>query len=90
MFTPFGRAKEMMAAIAAIMRLPAVVEREAKLHALGGYRSRGKGRGTPSRRYGNPPGAYMPHQGPHERAKRARNVARGLQSRGSIKLIHQR
>lgn len=34
------------------------------------YRSRGHGRGSPSRRYGNPDGKYMPHQGPRECERR--------------------
>lgn len=33
-------------------------------------RSRGKGRGTPERRYGNVGGKYMPHQGAKECARR--------------------
>jgi hypothetical protein len=40
------------------------------LSKLGTYKSRGKGRGTPSRRYGNPPGRYSPHQGAREMERR--------------------
>lgn len=36
---------------------------------------RGKGRGTPSRRYGNKSG-HMPHQGKRECARRRRQIAR--------------
>ena len=39
-------------------------------------RSRGKGRGTPSRTYGNPAGKYMPHQGAKECARRKRQTER--------------
>lgn len=35
------------------------------------YTSRGHGRGTPSRRYGNRPGAYSPHQGIRECTRRS-------------------
>lgn len=37
---------------------------------LGQYKSRGHGRGTPPRRFGNRPGAYRPHQGAQERIRR--------------------
>lgn len=66
----FARAKAMLAAIAAAMVLATEVERQRALDSIGPYRSRGKGRGTPSRRYGNTPGKYLPHQGERERARR--------------------
>lgn len=37
---------------------------------LGAYKSRGHGRGTPSRRYGSRPGKYEPHQGAKECERR--------------------
>ena len=43
--------------------------------SLGQYRSRGKGRGTPARVYGNPPSKYMPHQGKRECERRRRRIA---------------
>lgn len=86
----FARAKALFAMIAVIMREVPLAERRERLDRLSPYRSRGKGRGTPSRRYGNKAGKYMPHQGPGEREKRKRNLARGLQDYGSIKLVHQR
>ena len=42
------------------------------------YFSRGKGRGTPSRRYGNTPHADGPKQGERERARRRAQMQRGL------------
>ena len=61
----FRRAKEMMAKV-----------REAKgdvslLAEIGPYKSRGKGRGAPARRHGNPAGRYSPHQGAQECVRRA-------------------
>ena len=50
-----------------------------RLKALGGlepYKSRGKGRGAPSRRYGNKSGKYMPHQGARECARRREQMRR--------------
>lgn len=61
----FARAIAMFSAINAAMALP-FEQRDAALGKVGLYKSRGKGRGTPSRRYGNRPGRYMPHQGDRE------------------------
>lgn len=66
MAQPFARAIAMFALIQAAMG-----NAEA-LAKIGPYRSRGKGRGAPSRRYGNKPGKYMPHQGKQECARRLR------------------
>ena len=68
--TSFKMAKAMFAAIAAAMALPLRGDQLAALGQIGDYRSRGKGRGSPSRRYGNPPGKYAPHQGQQERLRR--------------------
>lgn len=51
-------------------------EREAALEALGPYVSRGKGRGSVNRVYGNKPGKYTPHQGARECARRVRQMFR--------------
>ncbi len=60
MAQPFSRALAMMALIQAAMG------DAAKMATIGQYKSRGHGRGSPSRRYGNKPGKYMPHQGAQE------------------------
>lgn len=63
---------------------------------LGAYKSRGHGRGTPSRRYGSRPGAYSPHQGAQERIRRtlggwAFNYRMsGLTKRETLELISTR
>jgi len=50
---PFSRAKSMMAVIAAIMTTTiSQSERQAKLYALGDYKSRGKGGKRPHRSVG--------------------------------------
>ncbi len=64
MVQPFSRALAMMALIQAAMG------DAAKMAAIGQYKSRGHGRGSPNRRYGNKPGKYMPHQGDQERYRR--------------------
>lgn len=64
MAQPFARARAMFALVAAAMG------DMVKLAAIGQYKSRGHGRGTPSRRYGNKAGKYMPHQGKRECARR--------------------
>jgi hypothetical protein len=50
--------------------IQAAIGDSAKLAAIGPYKSRGHGRGSPSRRYGNKPGKYMPHQGAQEIERR--------------------
>lgn len=65
----FARAIAMFAAVAAAMKLDGM-DRVNALAGIGPYKSRGKGRGTPSRRYGNPGGRYMPHQGAREMERR--------------------
>ena len=65
---PFARATAMLQLVLAAMGNPA------KLAAIGTYVSRGKGRGSPPRRYGNKPGKYMPHQGKRECARRVRQM----------------
>jgi hypothetical protein len=66
----FSRAKEIFAAIKAARALPDPLASIDALDEIEKYRSRGKGRGTPSRRYGNPPGKYRVHQGRQERIRR--------------------
>lgn len=46
--------------------------------ALAARLSRGKGRGAESRKFGNKPGKYMPHQGARECERRARRIAVGI------------
>lgn len=66
MSKPFARAIAMFSLIAAAMG------DSLKLAAIGQYKSRGHGRGSPSRRYGNKPGKYLPHQGKQECVRRLR------------------
>jgi hypothetical protein len=65
----FARALVMFAAVAAAMKLEGTARLDA-LNEIGPYKSRGKGRGTPSRRYGNRSGIYKPHQGARECERR--------------------
>lgn len=65
------------------------------LALIGPYRSRGKGRGTPSRRYGNS-SSHMPHQGLQERMRRlvggfalTQRVA-GMTKAMCVRDLHQR
>lgn len=74
----FKLARMMFAAIAAAMQLPSRGEQQLALGQIGPYISRGKGRGSPSRRYGNPPGKYWPHQGERETARRRRQIEAGI------------
>jgi len=50
-----------------------VEEAEQRIRA---YSSRGKGRGSPSKKFGNLGGKYIPHQGGKERARRIRQLQR--------------
>lgn len=68
---PFRRAAIHFQLLMLAGRLP-FGEREAALEALGPYVSRGKGRGSVNRVYGNKPGKYTPHQGTRECARRVR------------------
>ena len=92
----FMRAKLMFAAIAAALAQPGEVERRLALGKIRPYVSRGKGRGGMSyangrgSRGGNNAGRGAPHHGPGECAKRKLNLYRGLQSYGSIQMVHQR
>lgn len=65
----FARAIAMFRLVAAASKLKGT-ERLDAMAEIGPYKSRGKGRGTPSRRYGNPDGRYMPHQGERECERR--------------------
>jgi hypothetical protein len=65
----FKHAIAMFAAISAALALP-LEDRDTAMGKIDAYRSRGKGRGTASKRYGNKPGKYMPHQGARECARR--------------------
>ena len=71
-------AQSMFLAIAAAMTTGSGVEKQIALSRIGSYKSRGKGRGTPSRHFGNKSGKYMPHQGPRECARRLRQQQRDL------------
>ena len=70
----FKRAADMFAKIKAAQALPDHQQRADALLAVGTYKSRGKGRGTPSRVYGNPRGRYVPHQGLREMERRQRRM----------------
>ena len=71
----FKRSKAIFAAIAAAMALANIGERKEALGGIPQYRPRGKGRGTPSKRFGNKAGKYTPHQGANECARRVRQMA---------------
>lgn len=68
MSKPFARAIALFALISAAMG------DSLKLAAIGQYKSRGHGRGSPSRRYGSKPGKYVPHQGKQECERRLRQA----------------
>lgn len=67
---PFARAKAMMAAISLIMSHSQGVAAQAKIAALGTYKSRGKGEGVGNR---TAAGAGMAN---HRKAMKLRNVRR--------------
>jgi hypothetical protein len=61
----------MFLAVQAAMFTPTLADRQRMLGEIGPYESRGKGRGTPSRRYGHKwPSKHKPHQGYQERCRR--------------------
>lgn len=68
--TMFKERAEALKAAALIGPIEAKLALLALADRLGQYKSRGKGRGTPMRRYGNRTGAYMPHQGERECLRR--------------------
>lgn len=70
----FGRANIIAELVRRALAMPSIVEQRIAMLRIPEYRSRGKGRGTPSRRYGNPIGKYMPHQGERECARRRRQM----------------
>lgn len=84
----FQRAKAMFAAIAAIMKLASVAEQKEQLGRLNPYRSRGKGRGTPSRKFGNRSGRTYPHHSARECARRLRQQFD--EHPRAVKLAHER
>ncbi len=69
----FHRPLALMAAISAIMSQFSGLEAQARIGALGAYRSRGHGKGLPGKRLGNScnnAGHNIPHQGAQEIARR--------------------
>lgn len=71
----FKERAEAMKAAALIGPIEAKLALMALADRLGQYKSRGHGRGAPMRRYGNKGGAYSPHQGARECARRRRQMA---------------
>lgn len=71
----FKAAQEMFEKIKSALGL-GEVEKATAMAAIKPYRSRGKGRGTPSMRFGNKAGKYMPHQGARECARRRGELRR--------------
>lgn len=76
--TPFSRFRVLMAAIGSLIS-QGMPQHLAQAH-LGGYKSRGKGRGTPARNFlrGAGHGYYAPHQGAQEIARRLKRMNHGL------------
>lgn len=68
---PFSRVRLALAAYAYAFSLETATERQAALATIKPYKSRGKGRGSISPRFGNKSGRYSPHQGKRECARRA-------------------
>ena len=83
---PFYRSKQIALAVMAAMTLPDIAARMVALGQVAPYRSRGKGRGAPSRVYGNPPGKYMPHQGPRECMRRRLGGMAAVRRAGGVEL----
>lgn len=71
---PFARVRLAIAAVAYACSLPTEVARQEALATIKPYRSRGKGRGTISPRFGSKAGKYTPHQGKRECARRVRQM----------------
>lgn len=71
---PFSRVRLALAAYACAYSLRTEAERQAALATIKPYRSRGKGRGSISPRFGNESGKYRPHQGKRECARRVRQM----------------
>ena len=69
---PYRRARIVSQLVALANSFPSVADRTAALAAIPPYRSRGKGRGSADRNYGNKPCKYTPHQGARECARRVR------------------
>lgn len=69
----FGRFKAMMALISAA--LAGGMSHYEAFQSVGTYKSRGKGRGTPSRVFGRSNSKYSPHIGAKEQAKHAKRMA---------------
>lgn len=72
----YAGAKAVFAAIAAAMAIGNELDRKRAFGEIPQYRPRGKGRGTPSKKFGNPGGKYTPHQGSKECARRVRQMKR--------------
>lgn len=69
----FAALAAFMGEFKAALAVRSVAEREEAISQIAPYRSRGKGRGTPSRNYlrpANNAGRGMPHQGRQERMRR--------------------
>ncbi len=66
----FKAAQEMVEKIKAALGMSNEVEKRLAMAQIKPYRSRGKGRGTPSKQFGNKGGRYLPHQGVRECARR--------------------
>lgn len=71
--TPFRRAMIHFRALRDLSLFPVADQRWMR-EALGPYVSRGKGRGSANRVYGNKAGKYTPHQGARECARRVRQM----------------
>jgi len=83
MARPFARSSAMLAAVAGALALASLGDRLDAIAGIGPYRSRGKGRGSPSRRYGNGSG-HTPHQGAREMARRVRQIREGKIDSGQL------
>lgn len=78
MFKERAEALKAAAIMAPIAAKLALMELAMKLD----YSSRGHGRGTPSRRYGNKAGKYVPHIGAQECARRQVQMVRATRAAG--------